>query len=128
MKNKFLSLTLLMFVTTFALGQNKVAEYKELLIGKWEYNVAYDTLAVANNGKEESENFFFTDMKIKETQVKISVMAKKWQGKWEIKNNNEFFIYLNNKTLKYYITKLKGNNLELQSFGVEIPTLGYRRK
>jgi hypothetical protein len=129
MKINFLSLVLVLFYTNFSFGQTKTGEYKKMLIGKWEYNVAYDTIAVADDGKNESDNFFFGKMKISKDKIIISDMTEKWTGRWEVKNNNEFLIYLeDNRTLKYYITNLNNNKLELQSFGVAIPTLGYKRK
>ncbi|MCE6991441.1 hypothetical protein [Dyadobacter sp. CY323] len=129
MKTDLLGLILLMFVTTFSRGQNIKTEYNKLLIGSWEYDVAYDTVGVASNGIEETENFFFKDMIVTENKVRISDMTAKWNGRWEIKNTDELFIYLNNKkTLKYCITKLQDKNIELQSFGDAFPTLGYKRK
>lgn len=129
MKGKFLSLTLLMCIANFAVGQNKFTDYDKMLIGKWEYDIAYDTIAVTTYGIEVSENFFFSNMKISKKGIKISDSTEKWSGKWEVKNNNELLIYLDNsKTLKYYITKMEGNILELKSFGAAIPTLGYKKK
>ena len=129
MKNNFLCLILVLFSTNFSFGQTKTPDYTKMLIGKWEYNVAYDTIAVADDGKNESDNFFFDKMKISKAKIIISNMVEKWTGRWEVQNDNEFLIHLeNNKTLKYHITSLNNNNLELQSFGVAIPTLGYKRK
>ena len=68
-------------------------------------------------------------MKKTEDKIKISDINEDWKGKWEIKNNNEFYILLDNKKiLKYFITSLNNENIELQSFGIVIPTLGYKRK
>jgi hypothetical protein len=128
-KNIFFSLILVVFYTNFSFGQTKMDEYKKMLIGKWNYDVAYDTIAVASDGKNASDNFFFIRMKISKDKIRISNINQNWNGRWEVNINNEFLIYLNNnKTLKYNITKLNNKNLELQNFGVSIPTLGYIRK
>ncbi|GEM_PF-3943767 len=129
MKNIFLSLILVLFYTNVSFGQTKIEEHRKMLIGKWNYDVAYDTIAVAADGKNDSDNFFFIKMKISKDKIRISDINESWNGKWEVTINNEFLIYLNNnKTLKYYITKLNNKNLELQNFGIAIPTLGYTRK
>lgn len=129
MKNIFLSLILVLFYTNFSFGQTKIEEHRKMLIGKWNYDVAYDTIAVAADGKNDADNFFFIKMKISKDKIRISDINESWNGRWEVTINNEFLIYLNNnKTLKYYITKLNNKNLELQNFGIAIPTLGYTRK
>ena len=40
-------------------GQSKVVEYKKMIIRKWEYNIVYDTIAVTDDGKNETDNFFY---------------------------------------------------------------------
>ncbi len=98
MKKRILYLILSLTVTSnFAFGQSNLAENKKLLIGKWEYNVAYDTIAVADIRNKETEYVFFTDMKISKSKISISDLTEKLNGKWELINNNQFFVYLDNK-------------------------------
>lgn len=129
MKSKFTTSIFIIFFATYSYAQSKKTDYKNLLIGKWEYNIAYDTIAVADDGRNRSDNFFFNDMTISKDKIKILDSAVKSDGYWELKNNNRLFIYLKNKkVLKYFITKLDDENIELQIFGFPIPTLGYKRK
>ncbi|WP_128414206.1 hypothetical protein [Chryseobacterium sp. Leaf394] len=126
---KFLTPIFILFFATYSSAQSEKLDYKNLLIGKWEYNIAYDTIAVVDDGKNRSENFFFTDMKISKDKIKISDYNEKLDGHWELKNYNQLFIYLKNKkVLKYSITTLDNENIELQIFGFPIPTLGFKRK
>ncbi|QIG88523.1 lipocalin family protein [Chryseobacterium sp. POL2] len=128
MKTKSFLIILNLLIGISSFGQSKHSEYKKMLNGKWEYNVAYDTIAVAISEMEKNDNFFFTDMKINNDNIVIDDSTDKWNGKWEL-NNNELIIKLDNrKILKYYITKLTKNEIELQEFGAKIPSLGYKKR
>jgi len=129
MRFKFSTSIFIFFFATYSYAQSEKTDYKNLLIGKWEYNISYDTIAVVDDGRNRSDNFFFTDMIISKDKIKILDSAEKLDGNWELKNNNQLFIYLKNKKiLQYFITKLDNENIELQVFGFPIPTLGYKRK
>ncbi len=101
-------------------------DVNKMILGKWKYNVAYDTIAVASLGNEN--NIFLTDIVIKRKKAKLHSAPEKWNATWEIKNSNELYFYLDNsKVLKYLITKITSNSLELREFGLDISTLGYKK-
>lgn len=55
-------------------------------------------------------------------------MQEKWIVRWESKNKDEFYFYLdNNKTISYRITKLTGRKLELKEIEEPASTIGYKR-
>jgi hypothetical protein len=119
----------ILILGSFTLKGQTIQEINKMILGKWEYNVAYDTIAVARLGNEnKTNNIFLTDIQIKRKKAKLRSAPEKWNATWEIKNSNELYFYLdNNKVLKYLITKLTNNSLELREFGLDISTLGYKK-
>ena len=120
----------ILILGSFTLKGQTTQEINKMILGKWEYNVAYDTIAVSNLGNEnKTNNVFLTDIVIKSKKAKLRSAPEQWNATWEIKNSNELYFYLDNsKVLKYLITKLTSNSLELREFGLDISTLGYKKK
>jgi hypothetical protein len=121
----------ILILSVFTLkGQQSQKEVNKMILGKWEYNVAYDTIAVSSLGNEnKTNNIFLTTIKIKRKKAKLRSGAEQWNATWVIKNSNELYFYLDNeKILKYLITNLSGSSLELREFGLDISTLGYIKK
>ena len=120
----------ILILGSFTLKGQTTQEINKMILGKWEYNVAYDTIAVANLGNEnKTNNIFLSNIQIKKKKAKLRSALEQLNATWEIKNSNELYFYLDNrKVLKYLITKLTSNFLELREFGLDISTLGYKKK
>lgn len=121
----------LLILSAFTLkGQQSQNEVNKMVLGKWKYDVSYDTIAVSSLGNEnKTNNIFLTTIKIKRKKAKLHRGNEHWNATWDIKNSNELYFYLDNKkVLKYLITKLSGNSMELREFGLDISTLGYIKK
>ena len=111
------------------------SEQEKLILGTWEYNIFYDTVAEVDTidfykpFEEREKKYFFTKIKINKSIAKLSDDTEKWNATWEIKNSNELYFFLeNNKILKYIITKLTLDTLELREPNSKISTNGYYRK
>lgn len=120
----------ILILGSFTLKGQTTQEINKMILGKWEYNVAYDTIAVASLGNEnKTNNIFLTDIQIKRKKAKLSGAPEVWNATWEIKNSKELYFYLDNcKVLKYLIIKLTSNSLELREFGLDISNIGYKKK
>lgn len=125
----YILISVLIFGSFILKGQIK-DDVNKMILGKWKYNMAYDTIAVAGLGNgNNTNNIFLTHIVIKRKKAKLRSTFELWNATWEIKNSNELYFYLDNsKVLKYLITKLMSNFLELREFGLDISTLGYKKK
>ena len=132
MKGIFVFLFLLINLSSKA--QNNIGREK-LIIGKWNYNIAYDTIAVVDTADfykpfhEREKKVFLTELKIKKGTAKLTDFPEKLDATWEIRNQDELYFFLENKRiLKYIITKLNADTLELREPDATISTLGYYKK
>ena len=132
MKEIFFFLFLLISLSSKA--QNNI-DREKLIIGKWEYNIAYDTIAVVDTADfyipfhEREKKVFLTELKMKKKTAKLTDFPDKLNATWEIKNGNELYFYLKNKrVLKYIVTKLTSDTLELRYPDAKISTLGYYKR
>ncbi len=108
-------------------AQNTFAE-KNILIGKWKYDIAYDTIAMAGDQIGDT-TIFINKMKILKYGITVTDLKKTYSGTWDLLNSHEFIIYLDNKkSYKFYLTILDKKHFELQRDGDKIATLGYKRK
>lgn len=107
------------------------SDFGKLILGKWKYDIAYDTIAVVDTShfyKERPDVTFFTKITIMKDHAILFDSSEKWNATWDIKNQNELYFYLgNSKTLKYIITNLTSRNLELRYPDLKVSTLGYKR-
>lgn len=116
--------------STRLLAQQQILEKQ--LLGKWKYDIAYDTLAAVIDTSHfharRKAQWFFTDVTIKKDRAILSDTQEKWIATWAIKNNNELHFHLdNNKNLSYKITRLTGRKLELKELDEPVSTIGYKR-
>lgn len=121
---------LLLTAATQLQAQQQIGEKQ--LSGKWKYDIAYDTIAVAIDTSHfhgpRKEQWFFKDITIKKDRAILFDMQEKWIARWEIKNKDELYFYLdNNKPLSYRITRLTERKLELKEIEEPAPTIGYKR-
>ncbi|CAN5510036.1 hypothetical protein BH11BAC3_BH11BAC3_23630 [soil metagenome] len=123
-------LSAVLILGSFILKGQSNDDVNKMILGKWKYNVAYDTIAIASLGnKNNTNNIFLTEIVIKRKKAKLHSTPEKLNATWEIKNTNELYFYFDNsKVLKYLITKITSNSLELREFGLDISTLGYKKK
>lgn len=115
-------------------AQNNSANEK-LILGKWEYNVAYDTIAAIDTAdfykpfEQREKVMFFMEIKIKKSTATLSEDSEKYNATWQLKNENELYFFLENKkTLKYIITKLTAHTLEFREPGDTVSAFGYYKK
>lgn len=104
-----------------------------LIIGTWNYDIAYDTIAVAvtNNIIDTSVNhqIFISRLKIKKKEAVLFEGQKRLKSTWVINGSNEISFLLNDgRVLKYTITALTPHSLELKELGILGSTLGYKKK
>jgi hypothetical protein len=72
---------------SFTLKGQTTQEINKMILGKWEYNVTYDTIGVASLGNEnKTNNIFLTDIQIKKNKAKLRSASEQWNATWEIKN------------------------------------------
>ncbi|MGN7986051.1 hypothetical protein ACTJKC_01855 [Pedobacter sp. 22226] len=130
MLKQFIIAFLLLTAVTQLQAQQQIGEKQ--LFGKWKYDIAYDTIAVSIDTSHfhslRKEQWFFTDITIKKDRAILFDTQEKWSPRWEIKNKDELYFYLdNNKTLSYRITRLTGRKLELKAMEEPASTIGYIR-
>ncbi|MGG7035380.1 MAG: hypothetical protein ACI7YS_09335 [Flavobacterium sp.] len=132
MKGIFVFLFLLINLSLKA--QNNI-DPEKLIIGKWKYNIASDTIAEVDTADfykpfdEREKKVFLTELKIKKGVAKLTDFPEKLNATWEIRNQNELYFFLENKRiLKYIIIKLNVDTLELREPDATISTLGYYKK
>lgn len=128
MVKQYITAFLLLTAASQLQAQQQINEIQ--LAGKWKYDIAYDTIAVAIDTSHfhgpRKEQWFFTDITIKKDRAILSNTQEKWIARWEIKNKNELHFYLdNNKVLSYRITRLIGRKLELKEMEEPASTIGY---
>ena len=132
MKGILIFLFLLISISSKA--QNNI-DREKLIIGKWTYNITYDTIAVVDTAEfykpfqEREKKVFLTELNIKKGMAKLTDFPEKLNATWEIRNQDELYFLLENKRiLKYIITKLNADTLELREPDAKITTLGYYKK
>jgi hypothetical protein len=129
------ALIFIFFVGCLTSSAQTKSEQEKLILGTWKYNIFYDTVAEVDTidfykpFEEREKKYFFTKIKINKSKAKLYDDPEKLNATWEIKNSNELYFFLeNNKILKYIITKLTLDTLELRDSNSKISTNGYYRK
>lgn len=133
---KIFCLLFLLMNISFCLKAQKKDTQATLLLGKWEYNIAYDTIGVVVDTadfykpfNEREKKIFLTDFKIKERTARLTDFPEKLNAKWELKGEDELYFYLKDKRiLKYIITKLNSDTLELRDPDKKNSSLGYFKR
>ena len=127
-------LILIFLLTFFSSKAQNYAELEKTILGKWKYNIAYDGVAEIDTTdfykpfEEREKKYFFTEIKIKKNSAKLSDYLEHFNATWAIKNSNELYFFLEDKTiLKYIIIKLTAETLELREPNSKISTLGYNK-
>jgi hypothetical protein len=102
-----------------------------MIIGTWNYDIAYDTFAVAVTSNIIDPNYpmFFTRLKIEKNKAVLFGASKRLKATWDINENSQItFLLRSGMLLKYAITFLTPNSLELKELGNQGSTSGYKRQ
>jgi ABC-type transport system substrate-binding protein len=132
MKFKIIVCVLLGFlVHPSSFGQK--AQTNKLIVGTWNYVVAYDTIApVRTNGIVDTSTrypVFISRLKIKDKEAVLFNGSKKLKATWEINDNKEItFSLRKGGVFKYLITSLTPVSLELRELAPLGSTSGYKMK
>ena len=136
LKNIFCVVIAFLFhILSFAQKENTVRTIK----GTWNYDIAYDTFAVATinidgtsiNMVDTSDAYptFIHRLKIKRKKAVLFDGSKKLKATWDINDSNQITFFIKDgRILRYAITKLTFNSLELRQLKEQGGTLGYRKK
>ena len=103
-----------------------------MILGTWNYNTAYDTIAVAaiNNPVDTLSVYpFVSRLSIKEKDAILFDDSKKLKAKWQINDSNQIIFFLQDgRVLKYTITDITPHSLELKEESGQGSTIGYKKK
>lgn len=101
------------------------------IIGTWNYDIAYDTIAVATNNiidTSKAYSIFISRLKIKEKEAVLFDGSKKLKATWDINDSNQItFSIKDGRILRYAITALTTDKLELKELREPASTIGYRK-
>lgn len=122
------ALAALIHPSSFGQKQNT----NKMIIGTWDYDVAYDTIAMAStNTIPDTASMFpmFMTLRIKEKGAVLFDISKKTKAAWDVNESSQIrFVLKDGRVLKYAITSLTPQSLELKELSTMGSILGYKRR
>lgn len=104
----------------------------KMIIGTWEYDIAYDTIAMAaTNTIPDTASMYpmFLTLRIKEKEAVLFDISKKTKAAWDVNESSQIrFVLKDGRVLKYAITSLTSNSLELKELSAQGSILGYKKR